>query len=184
MLGGYYSFLQKFDDAEKAFRESDRYMQYEARVKIRLHRILWYAEHKTRVRDEEGVGKLIREAHEIFMNDSPLEFIITHFPDQFNYLCMAASKQVPIDEVLNESLDDGAFERYRSGSLPAPIHHNATANRPHSALASPIPSPERLFPLTPRGFNSAIDVETWRQFVNFSPSVDSLQRDRSLSSAQ
>jgi hypothetical protein len=183
LLGGYLSFLRRFDDAEKAFQESDRYMKYEACVEIKLHRILWYAEHKTRVRDAEGVVKLMCQAHDIFMkNDSPSEFIIAHFPDRFKYLCKAVSKRVPIDEVLNEPIDYSVFERHRSSSLPASVHHIA-ADRPHSALASPIPSPERLFPLTPRGFNSAIDVDTWRQFVNFSPQMDSPRRGRSLSIA-
>jgi hypothetical protein len=170
LLGGYYSFLQRFNDAETAFQESDRYMKYEACVEIRLHRILWYAEHKTRVRDWDGVGMLIYQAHEVFMkNDSPSEFVVVHFPDRFKFLCKAISKQVPIDEVVNEPLDDS-----RSGCCPTPIHYD-TADRPPSQPASSIPSPERLFPLTPRGFNSAIDVETWRQFVHFSPTMNGLR---------
>jgi len=169
LLGGYYSFLQKFDDAEKAFQESDRYTKYEVCVEIKLHRMLWYAEHKTRVGDNEGVGMLISKAHNIFMeNDSPTEFIVTHFPDRFYYLCKAASKQVPIDEVLDEHLDDATSERYlQMGSQPVSILENS-ADRPQSPMASSIPSPGRLFP-TPRGFNFAINVETWRQFVHFTP---------------
>lgn len=66
LLGGYYSFLQKFDDAEKAFQESNLFMKYEVCVEIKLHRMLWYAEHKTRVGDNEGVAILISQAHKIF----------------------------------------------------------------------------------------------------------------------
>jgi hypothetical protein len=82
-------------------------MKYEACVEIRLHRILWYAEHKTTVRDWDGVGMLICQAHEVFVKiDSPLGFVVVHFLDRFKFLCQATSKQVPIDEVVNEPLDD------------------------------------------------------------------------------
>ncbi|KAH7060370.1 hypothetical protein B0J12DRAFT_736722 [Macrophomina phaseolina] len=101
LLGVFYSFLSLFDDAEKAFQESDRYMEYEACVEIKLHRMLWYAEHKTRIQDWGGVGMLICKAHEVFMNnDAHSEFIVTHFPDRFRFLVIAASRQVPIDEVV------------------------------------------------------------------------------------
>jgi hypothetical protein len=153
-------------------------------VEIKLHRILWYAEHKTRVQDDEGVGMLMKQAHDIFMaNDQPTEFVLAHFPGRFYYLCKAASKRVPIDEVLNEPLDDSPPERHQIGNSPMSIHRSI-ADRPHSPIASLIPSPERLFPLTPGGFNSAIDVETWRQFVDFSPSMDGLQMSRNQNIAQ
>jgi hypothetical protein len=63
-------------------------MKYEACVEIRLHRILWYVEYKTRVRDWDSVGMLICQAHEVFMKiDSPSEFVVVHFPDRFKSLC-------------------------------------------------------------------------------------------------
>ena len=105
--------------------------------------------------------------------DSPSEFVVVHFPDRFKLLCKATCKRVPIDDVVNEPLDDSVSEHYRSERSPTPIHHD-TADGPPSLPASSIPSPERLFPLTPRGFSSAIDVETWRQFVHFSPTMNSL----------
>jgi hypothetical protein len=177
LLGGYYSFLKRFDEAEKAFQESDRYMKYENCVEIKLHRMLWYAEHKTRVHDEEGVGMLVCQAHEIFMkNDSPSEFVIAHFPDRFYYLCKAVSKRVPIDEVVNGPIESISSNRRRSVNHPASIHHNI-ADAPSPAATSVL-SPERLFPLSPGGFNAAIDIDTWRQFVNFSPTMDSLRREQ------
>jgi hypothetical protein len=176
LIGGYYSFLGRFDDAEKAFQESDRNMKYEICVEIKLHRILWYAEHKTRVRDDKGVSMLISQAHEVFMgNDKPTEFILAHFPDRFHYLCKAAFKRVPIDEVLDEPLDESASEHHQRGDRSASVLDNS-AVRPQSPQASSDPLAERLFPLTPRGFGSAIDVESWRDFVHFSPTMDSLHR--------
>src|ERR1700733_4617655 len=98
--------------------------------------MLWYAEHKTRVRDLNGVGMLICQAHEIFMKtDSPSEFVAVHFPDRFKLLCKATSKQVPIDEVVNEPLDDSASGHHRSECYPTPIHHDA-ADGPPSPPAS------------------------------------------------
>ena len=111
--------------------------------------------------------------HEVFVKtDSPSEFVVVHFPDRFKFLCQATSRH---DEVVNESLDDSASEHHRSGCCPTPIHHN-TADRPLSRLSSSIPSPERLFLPTPRGFNSAIDVETWHQFVHFSSTMNRPRR--------
>jgi hypothetical protein len=107
---------------------------------------------------------LISKAHNIFMeNDSPTEFILTHFPDRFYYLCKAASKQVPIDEVLDEHLDDVTSERYlQMGSQPVSILENS-ADRPQSPMASSIPSPGRLFPTPPEV--STLQL-TWRPGVN------------------
>lgn len=101
-------------------------------------------------------------------NDNPTEFVLAHFPDRFYYLCKAASKRVPIDEVMDEHSDDSISERYQMGSRPVSVFENST-DRSHSPGADSIPSPDRLFPTTPGGFNFAIDVETWRQFVHFSP---------------
>lgn len=181
----YYSFGRQFRNAEKAFQESNECMELEDCVEIKLHRLLWYAEHKTRVRDEEEFRMLMSQAHEVFMKDeSPSEFILVHFPDRFRYLCMAASRRVSIDEVLNETLDDGAFERHQDSSRSASFRHTAITESPRSAPSTPIPSVERLFPLTPRGFNSAIDADSWRQFVTFPPTADSLQSVHSPSTAQ
>jgi len=150
-------------------------MKDEACVEIRLHRILWYAEHKTRVRDSDGLGILICQVHEVFVKiDSPSEFVVVvHFPDRFKFLCQDLSKQVPIDEVVNKPLDESAPEHHQS-VCPTHIHHD-TVDRPPSRPTSSIPSPERLFSPTPRGFNSAIDVEAWRQFVHFSPTMNGLR---------
>lgn len=176
MLGGYYSFLGRYNDAEKAFQESRRYMKYEVCVEIKLHRILWNAEHETRTRDWDGMGMLLSQAHEVFMkNENPSEFIVTHFPNRFKLLCMAASKQVPIDEVVDESLDDNVFQRLQTGNSPTSIRQNSIQGS--SLSPNFISSSERLFPLTPSGFNSTISIDIWRQFVTFSPKMDSVHRN-------
>lgn len=164
ILGGYYSFLGKYDNAEKAFQASGRYMQYEVCVEIKLHRILWYAEHKTRTRDWDTMWTLLFQAHSVYMkNEKFSEYILTHFPDRFERLCLAASKQAPIDEVVNETFNDSAFERLQREKSPASIQPNSVPGP--SSSPNLIPSPERLFPPTPSGFNSGISVETWRHLT-------------------
>ena len=51
LLGIFLSFVGRFTDAEQAFEESEQLMEHETCAEIKLHRMLWYAEHKTRVRD-------------------------------------------------------------------------------------------------------------------------------------
>jgi hypothetical protein len=174
LLGVYNSFLNRFGDAEKAFQDSERYMEYESCIEIKLHRMLWYAEHKTRVLHWEGVGRLICQAHEIFMAaNSPSEFIIEHFPRRFKLLCLAVSAQTPVDKITSET---GHFSRpdcvqtgnHHSGS---PSHDGSGLPQSSPAAATSVLSPERLFPSTPRGENARIDIDAWRRFVHFTPAA-------------
>ncbi|KAH8699366.1 hypothetical protein GQ44DRAFT_779064 [Phaeosphaeriaceae sp. PMI808] len=147
MLRGYYSFLRRYDDAEKAFQDSTRYIEYKVCTKIKLHRIMC--------------------AHVFVENDKPSDFIITHFPHRFKLLCAAASERAPIDRLVNEPENSSVFEHLQLEMTPASIQQDPAPGR----FSSPtqMSSHERLFPLTPRGFNSRIDVGAWRQFVEFSP---------------
>jgi hypothetical protein len=167
LLGAYNSFLGRNEEADWAFQESNRYMEYEANIEIKLHRIIWYAEHRTRLREWTGVMQLLREAHGVYMsNQTPSEFVIMHFPGRFECLSKAISAQVAIDEVKGWDLgtenntasvaggDLPMLDRDRIGYSPAEI-------RPSDA--------EALFALTPGGCNFAIDVEKWSQFVAESP---------------
>ena len=168
MLGGYYSFLGRYNDAEKAFQDGIRYMRYETCTEIKLHRIIWHAEHKTRTGSWEEMRNLLREAHTVFMeNDKPSDFIVTHFPHRFKILCAAAFEQAPIDRFTNEPENSSVFEHLQPEMAPTPIQQGPEPGR----FSSPtqMSSHERLFPLTPRGFNCMINVDAWRQFVEFSP---------------
>jgi len=184
ILGGYHSFLQKFDRAEEFFQESQRYMSYETCVEIKLHRLLWYAEHKTRVLDWNGVLLVSRQAHSVFMQqNSPSKFLVTHFPKRFELLCKAYFERVSIDKIVYEVHSNENTERHRSQSVPASIQRG-TSIGPQSELDSPAQPADLLFPPTPQGFNSSIDVETWRKFVNYSPSTSNRSRSRSIIVAQ
>lgn len=164
LLGVYHSFLGNFEDAEKAFQESIVHIGYEVCVEVKLHRLLWYAEHKTRVQDWDGVWDLLSQSHTAFMrNEHPSDFIIHHVPGRFESLCKAISKRVPIDKV---AADDSQIPR--AGSLPAPTP-GATPLAASSQAASPVISLQRLFPSTPGSANFAVDIDAWAEFVQFSP---------------
>ncbi|KAK1765596.1 hypothetical protein QBC33DRAFT_543305 [Phialemonium atrogriseum] len=164
LLGVYHSLLGNFEDAENAFQESIVHIGYEVCVEVKLHRLLWYAEHKTRVQDWDGVWGLLGQAHAAFMrNERPSDFIIYHVPGRFESLCKAISKRVPIDRV---AADDSQIPR--AGSLPAPTPGAIPLAAPSQA-ASPIISLQRLFPSTPGSANFAVDIDAWAEFVQFSP---------------
>ncbi|KAK2765373.1 hypothetical protein FQN54_008219 [Arachnomyces sp. PD_36] len=173
LMGMYYSFLGRGDDADKAFRDGNRYMEYESNVEMKLHRTLWFAEHGTRLQDWCVVRKLLCEAHDIYMkNDIPSQFVISHFPKRFEYLAVAISEKIVIDEVMDWWRSDinNINERAISESVPPSIGDDNT----NPVLEStPMPG-ELLFPPTPSGSRFAIDVETWNHFVSFSPNGDSL----------
>jgi hypothetical protein len=171
MLAGYYSFLERHDVAEKAFQDSTRYMKYEVCTEIKLHRMLWYAEHKTRMGDWQGMEKILEEAHDIFMKtERPSEFIKIHFPNRFQTLRMASLERAPIDRFVNEVENSSEIEQRHDQTSPA--NQQGSGQEP-SPPAYPIlfPSPQRQFPLSPSGFNSPFSFDAWRQFVEFSPSV-------------
>ncbi|KAK4149273.1 hypothetical protein C8A00DRAFT_47072 [Chaetomidium leptoderma] len=161
LQGVYYSFIRRFADAEEAFLVIEMRMEHETCVEIKLHRTLWYAEHKTRVGDWDGVRRLMRRAHGVFMaNDTPSEFIVHHFPERFSELNTALSAHLPIDKIIFQARnrDLGDF-----GDVETPDHGPEPMSLTNSVL-----SPSRLFLPTPVGINSEIDVDAWRQFVHYS----------------
>ncbi|KAL2130451.1 hypothetical protein VTI74DRAFT_6380 [Chaetomium olivicolor] len=173
LLGLYYSFICRFWDAQKAFEDSERLMEHETCVEIKLHRMLWYAEHKTRVQDWNSVSRLISRAHAVFMaNDTASAFIIDHFPDLFKSLCSAVSMRIPIDKITNDAAVDASSPDYlqpTSGYPPSPIPGTPAIAHSSPAVANSVLSPQRLFPPTPRGANAKINIDAWRQFVHFTP---------------
>ncbi len=165
LVGVHHSFLGRVSEADQAFRLSEQYMEYEACGEIRLHRVLWHAEHKTRVGDWAGARNLLDHAHRAFMeDDSPSEFILHHFPSRFQSLCKAILAQIPIDKVTaNEPA--GADGPERGASLAnMPNEHTPLTSRPlleHSLLEQ-----QPLFAQTFRD-SPTVDMEVWRRFVNF-----------------
>ncbi|AEO67137.1 43665189-f139-4667-bec0-1efc654f4120 [Thermothielavioides terrestris] len=170
LMGVYYSSICLFAEAETAFRTSERYMGHETCVEIKLHRMLWYAEHKTRVGDWEGVRRLMQEAHEVFMaNDDVSEFVLHHFPGRFGNLYTAVSTRMSIDKVSN--LAPVPATPGPPGP-PAATPGNLESASPQPLVPpaeSSVLSPSRLFPFTPGAVNAAIDIDAWRQFVEYSP---------------
>jgi hypothetical protein len=165
-LGGYYSFLGHFEKAEQAFQESQKTLEAETCVEIKLHRMLWHCEHYTRVKNWDRVSLLLYESHRVFMaQETASTFVLSHFPDRFRLLCKAVSAWVPIDEVVHDIAIYGRDDP--SGSRAQSIHLE-TPKTP-----SPVLEVERLFPLGSTD-HSTIDVDAWRQYVMFSPQASSL----------
>jgi hypothetical protein len=171
LLGVYYSFICRFEEAERAFQTSERYMENETCVEIRLYRMLWYAEHKTRVGDWEGVRRLMCGAHNIFIaTDGLSEFVLNHFPDRFTRLCSAVMEKLPIDCIIDQAPIPNAYEHNESAPQSAVTPFPCTSALPESSAAADSGlSPSRLFPSTPGGINAEIDINAWREFVQFSP---------------
>ncbi|KAL8282256.1 hypothetical protein RB597_009792 [Gaeumannomyces tritici] len=169
LLGVYYSFICRFSDAERAFEVSEQFMERETCAEIKLHRTLWYAEHKTRTQDWDGAFNLMCRANRVFMGiETASSFVIDHFPGRFISLGRAVSTRTPIDKILNEAgIDDRPFD----SRPPSPI--SGTPMAAHSspaAAADSVLSPQRLFPPTPRGAHAEVDIEAWRQFAEYTPS--------------
>ncbi|KAE9373665.1 hypothetical protein N431DRAFT_338661 [Stipitochalara longipes BDJ] len=165
-LGGYYSFLRHFEKAEQSFQESQKTLEAETCVEIKLHRMLWHCEHYTRVQNLDRVGFLLYEAHRVFMaQETASTFVISHFPDRFRLLCKAVSACVPIDEVVH---DVATYTRDDpSGNWQQSIQAQ-TPKTPSSVLEVEI-----LFPLGSTD-HSTIDIDAWRQYVTFSSRASSL----------
>lgn len=165
-LGGYYSFLGHFEKAEEVFQESQKSLEAETCVEIKLHRMLWHCEHYTRVKNWDRVSLLLYEAHRVFMaQETASTFVLSHFPDRFRFLCKAVSAWVSIDEVVHDiaiySRDNPSDNRAQSTQLGTP------------RAPSPVPEVQILFPLGSTD-HSTIDIDAWRQYVMFSPQVSCL----------
>ncbi|KAK4097957.1 hypothetical protein N658DRAFT_488840 [Parathielavia hyrcaniae] len=171
-LGVYYSFLRRFDEAEKALQVSELHMGHETCVELRLFRTLWYAEHKTRVGGWSEVEKLMSRAHHIFMTDDDLsEFVIRHFPERFERLYVAVKEQLPLDAIISEVANPEGHETVNLGPSSPYLPGNPVSASPASpaAAAEATLSHSQLFPCTPEGINAEIDINAWREFVRFSP---------------
>jgi hypothetical protein len=135
-------------------------MERETCAEIKLHRTLWYIEHKTRVGDWVSAKGLLRRAHEVFMaNDTRSDFMMHHFPAQFARLCSVVEGQRSVDEAASQSPE------------LAPAGHIDVERRDHAlpAAEGSVLSLSILFPSTLGGANSEIDIDAWRQFVQYSP---------------
>lgn len=164
--GVYFSSLGRYVDAELAFQDSERFLELEKSVEIHLHRILWNAEHRTRVSDWVGVGDLICRAHQVYMdNEHPSAFVLHHFPFRFEVLCTAASRRVPVDKIDKDHVRPEHLLWSPSGAPQA----TDEAGEELSVL-----SPQRLFPGSPGGESPMIDITAWQEFVNFSSTGEAM----------
>jgi hypothetical protein len=171
-FGGYYSFLGHYEKAEQAFQESERTLEAETCVEIKLHRMLWHSEHCTRVKNRDRVSLLLYEAHQVFMaRETASTFVLSHFPDRFRLLCQAVSALVAIHEVVHGV---ATFDPYEPSSSRGKSVQPETPRAP-----TPVLEVERLFPLGSTD-HSTIDIDAWRQYVTFTPPAGSPVRSRGI----
>lgn len=119
------------------------------------------------------------QAHKIFMeNERMSDFIIKFVPDRFKLLAEARSKYTIVDEVLNrpQTNDDTELE----GQTGLELDDESPRDMAQQARALPtasITSLARLFPTTPEDAEMQSYIETWRQFVDLSPTDASFEED-------
>lgn len=174
LAGLYYSFAERFTDAHIAFSDSADTLQYETCVEIKLHRILWDAEHRTRIRDWEGAWDFLRRSHKVFLDaESPSMFFSTHFMDRFEALGGAIRQRRPIDRGSGLWDMDRLREQVDDLQLPASGLESWSVSDPLTSSSSQEPRSSRVMEFPPASLPSAggsdaitgIDIEAWRDFV-------------------
>ena len=165
LVGVYYSFMGRYWDAEVAFQDSEKSIQHETCVEIELHRILWYAEHKSRIWEFDGAWGLLCRAHQVFLSaeapEEPAELFVDYFMDRFSFLGAAVLQRISIDKVRRPAGTDG-HAREDCHQPSSTVNFFSTAP-PLSSLAM-----DRLFSFASRGNETTIDIDAWREFVHFS----------------
>jgi hypothetical protein len=124
--GAYYSFLGKFEASEYFFRQSQETLELETCPEIKLHRLFWYAEHKTRIQDWRGAQILLDQAQQAFQaSQQDSEFISDHFPERHKLVTISIKEKISIDEVVHcnemERLDRLRREGEQYSSADSPM---------------------------------------------------------------
>ncbi|KAM7190197.1 hypothetical protein V8F20_009819 [Naviculisporaceae sp. PSN 640] len=180
LAGLYYSFAERFTDAQIAFHDSAETLEYETCVEIKLHRILWDAEHKTRIHDWEGARGLLYSSHKVFLDaEGPSEFLNKHFMDRFEVLARAVDQRVSVDKV--SGLWDMDELRGRVDSLELPVGgmeslgiwepSTPSITQGGRSLDVTMHLQTPLSAAVGRGANMGVDIGAWREFVRSSLST-------------
>jgi len=124
--GAYYSFLGDFKAAEYFFRKGQETLDLENSKELKLQRLLWYAEHKTRRQDWRGAQILLDQAQQVFntsWRDS--EFINDHFTERRELVSISIKERISIDKVVYRNeikrLDGLQRERELPSSADTPM---------------------------------------------------------------
>ncbi|XTI90815.1 hypothetical protein V2W45_1411706 [Cenococcum geophilum] len=118
--GAYYSFLGDFKAAEYFFRKGQETLGLENSPEIKLQRLLWHAEHKTRTQDWRGAQILLDQAQQVFdtsWRDS--EFINNHFAERRELVSISIKERISIDKVVYRNEMKQLDGLRREGELPS-----------------------------------------------------------------
>lgn len=142
------SFVGKYDKASRLFETADRdYLSFEDCPEAKLHQLLWYCEHKTRIRDWPGLRSLLRRAGEHCEEAGLLAHpsFVPVFYKRIMALCGAGSRMMSIDDVdltENSLSDHQTADPQESSSLvmqtlrqAAVFSSSDTAGSGHSLLS-------------------------------------------------
>jgi len=125
--GAYYSFLGKLEAAENLFQQGHESLHLETSPEMKLHRLFWYAEHKTRMQDWAAAQELLDDTQAVFHDSwANSEFIQLHFPDRKETLSMAIRENTSIDVMLPR------MEKQRQEALQATMDVSSPADSPMS----------------------------------------------------
>jgi hypothetical protein len=99
--GAYYSFLGDFLSAEFFFRKGQETLHLETCSEIKIQRLFWHAEHKTRMQDWTGAQILLDQAKQAFnASQRDSEFMDDHFLERHELVSISIGEKISIDKAV------------------------------------------------------------------------------------
>jgi hypothetical protein len=133
--GAYYSFLGDFRAAEYFFRKGQETLDLENSREIKLQRLFWYAEHKTRTQDWRDAQILLDQAQLIFDTSCRnSEFINDHYAERRELVSVSIREKISIDKAVYRSEVKRLDGLRKGGELPSSAD---TPMSTHSAWVYP-----------------------------------------------
>jgi hypothetical protein len=147
LLGAVLSFGGDLEDAEKHLQRVQRQPDVEVCTEIKIHNLLFFAEHKTREQDWDVARRTMRQISDMWQHpdDSVLPQLKAYFEGRVRKVVGAISTRHSVDETSYDSIDPSG-------------HQSSPSSRTPSLIGTPrSPSPGRDGPpLTPGGYSPSI----------------------------
>ncbi|KAK4206734.1 hypothetical protein QBC37DRAFT_380797 [Rhypophila decipiens] len=160
LLALLYSLTEQYAGAQSAFHDSAETLCYETCVEVKLHRMLWDAEHRTRIWDWDGAWKLLGESRRVFdgaERSSP--FFAWHFTERFAVLESAVQQRMSVDRVS----ELGDVDNLR-GQVDG-FHLSGFGDGQDARLES-----QKQWVKSTITSGAGVDIGAWRDFVHLSNS--------------
>ncbi|KAM7183793.1 hypothetical protein V8F33_013372 [Rhypophila sp. PSN 637] len=161
LLALLYSLREQYAEAQSAFHDSAETLCYETCVEVKLHRMLWDAEHRTRIWDWDGAWRLLCDTRRIFDGaDESSPFFAWHFTERFAVLESAIQQRISVDRVRREPRDVDNL-----GGQVDSFHLSGFGDGQDSRLES-----QRQWVKSTITSGAGVDIGAWRDFVHLSNS--------------